>query len=255
MTLKDFGISDSPQGEPELELMLLVGEPTIRRQGQMMSLSAYLRNTGGKTFPGGDAELVDPGVPDATRSIPALKFSEKAVAKWQFKPDESGILPVSIKVDGQTLSGSVRVEPAISVSRADYVPEPRPVKTDPYEIGVYYFPGWSPDQWDRWSKQKGFPERDPVLGFYREGDPEVADWHIKWAVENGVSFFMYDWYWRRGNIALESGLEDGYLKAKYRDYLNFCVMWANHAGFADHTLEQLLIVTDYWLENYFRLEC
>jgi hypothetical protein len=255
LTLKDFGISDSPQGEPELELMLLVGEPVVRRQGRMMSLSAYLRNAGGETFPGGDAELVVPGVSDATQRIPALSFNEKTVAKWDFKPGESGILPVKIQVDGQMLSGSIRVEPAISISQADYVPEPRPVKTDPYEIGVYYFPGWSPDQWNRWSKQKGFPERDPVLGFYREGDPEVADWHIKWAVENGISFFMYDWYWREGHIALESGLEDGYLKAKYRDYLKFCVMWANHAGFADHTLDQLLTVTDYWLENYFPREC
>lgn len=63
-----------------------------------------------------------------------------------------------------------------------------------------------------------------MLGYYREGDPEVADWHIKWAVENGITFFMYDWYWRNGKIALENGLENGYLKAKYRDYIKFCIM-------------------------------
>ena len=32
-------------------------------------------------------------------------------------------------------------------------------------------------------------------------------------------------------------------------------MWANHAPFANHTIEQLLNVTDYWVKNYFMLDC
>ena len=32
-------------------------------------------------------------------------------------------------------------------------------------------------------------------------------------------------------------------------------MWANHAPFANHTIEQLLEVTDYWLKYYFKLDC
>lgn len=139
---------------------------------------------------------------------------------------------------------------------ADYVPAPRPVKTD-YDIGVYYFPGWSPDRPDgtssRWDKQAGFPERDPLLGWYREGDPEVADWHIKWAVENGIRFFIYDWYWRDGRVELEKGLHDGFLKARYRDQLKFCLMWANHPPFSSHTKEQFIQVADYWVEHYLRL--
>jgi len=125
------------------------------------------------------------------------------------------------------------------------------VKTD-YEIGIYYFPGWSPDQIDRWKKQAEFPEREPVLGWYAEGRPEVADWHIKWAVENGISFFIYDWYWRNGKEELGAGLNEGFLKARYREALRFAVMWANHRPFADHTPEQLLAVTDHWIERYFR---
>ena len=31
-----------------------------------------------------------------------------------------------------------------------------------------------------------FPERKPVLGWYDEASPEVADWQIKWAVEHGI---------------------------------------------------------------------
>jgi len=255
LTLEEFSLSDSPQGEPDLELSLIVAEPVIRRQGQTATISAYIRNTGGKTYPGGSVTLIFSEV-SSTQQIPALDFNEKTILKWTFLPQESGNIPIKINIDGKwNLSGSIRVESAIDVVKSDYVPEPRPVNTNPYQIGIYYFPGWSPDQWNRWEKQKGFPERDPVLGFYREGDPEVADWHIKWAVENGISYFMYDWYWRDGHIMLEKGLEEGYLKAKYRDYIKFCVMWANHAPFANHTIEQLLNVTDYWVKNYFMLDC
>ncbi len=256
--LADFGIADMPQGEPDFELVNIVTEPVIRRQGKTMSLSVYIRNTGAKTYSGGKASIMSDDlhiIGEKELIVPSLKFNEKAMLTWQVVPQKSANIPLKIVVDNKTLSSSIRVEPAIQIEKTDYVPEPKPVDTSPYEIGVYYFPGWSPDQWDRWTKQKGFPERDPMLGFYREGDPEVADWHIKWAVENGIKFFIYDWYWRNGKIALEKGLEEGYLKAKYRDYLKFCVMWANHAPFADHTLEQLLIVTDYWIEKYFRLDC
>ncbi|MGB9624955.1 MAG: glycoside hydrolase family 99-like domain-containing protein, partial [Phycisphaerae bacterium] len=144
----------------------------------------------------------------------------------------------------------------IRTNEAAYVPTPRPVKSD-YDIGVYYFPGWAPDRPDgtssRWEKQAAFPERDPVLGWYREGDPEVADWHIKWAVENGIRFFIYDWYWRDGKVTLQEGLHDGLLKARYRDMLKFCIMWANHQPFSNHTKEQFIQVADYWVEHYLRL--
>ncbi|MGQ9609149.1 MAG: glycoside hydrolase family 99-like domain-containing protein [bacterium] len=260
LSLNGFGISNMPQGRADIELISLIAEPVIRRQGQIVEISAYVRNTGGETFQGGNALLITAEstklIDNKEKRLPSLELDKNAVIKWKVIFNESGNIPIKIEInDTWKFSGKVRVEPAITVYKTDYVPEPKPIDTSPYEIGVYYFPGWSPDQWDRWSKQKGFPERDPVLGFYREGDPEVADWHIKWAVENGITFFMYDWYWRNGKIALENGLENGYLKSKYRDYIKFCIMWANHAPFHNHTINQLLEVTDYWIEKYFILSC
>lgn len=61
---------------------------------------------------------------------------------------------------------------------------------------------------DRWQKQAEFPERDSLLGWYDEGLPEVADWHIKWAVENGISL-LYDEL-RDGKEVLAAGLNDGF---------------------------------------------
>ena len=95
-----------------------------------------------------------------------------------------------------------------------------------YQVGAYYFPGWP--TLDKWKVLDPFPERMPLLGYYREGDPAVMDWQIKWAVEHGVSFFAFDWYWDRGRRQLEHALHDGYLHARFRRFLKFCLLWANH---------------------------
>jgi len=135
-------------------------------------------------------------------------------------------------------------------SGPDAVPAPQPVSTRPYQIGAYYFPGW-PD-YDRWKVLDEFPERVPLLGYYREGDPAVMDWHIKWALEHGISFFVFDWYWERGRRDLEHALHDGYLKARFRNLLPFCLLWANHNQPGSSSEEDLLAVLDYWIEHYLR---
>jgi hypothetical protein len=97
-----------------------------------------------------------------------------------------------------------------------------------------------------------FPERTPLLGYYREGDPSVMDWQIKWAVEHGISFFAFDWYWDRGRRQLEHALHDGYFRARFRSYMKFCLLWANHNPPGSSSEADLLAMTDYWIANYFR---
>ena len=80
----------------------------------------------------------------------------------------------------------------------------------------------------------------------------MADWHIKWAVEHGITFFVYDWYWSQGARQLEHALHDGYFKARYRHLLKFCLLWANHNPPRTSSHEDCLAVTRYWIENYFR---
>jgi len=80
----------------------------------------------------------------------------------------------------------------------------------------------------------------------------VADWQIKWAVEHGITFFAYDWYWSRGARQLEHGLHDAFLKARYRHLLKFCLLWANHNPPRTSSHADCLAVTRYWIENYFR---
>lgn len=137
---------------------------------------------------------------------------------------------------------------AAAATAGAYVPRPQPVRGK-YEVGVYYFPGWQTAA--SWKPLLPFPERKPLLGYYREGDPEVADWHIKWAVEHGITFFIYDWYWVKGATSLMHALHDGYFKSRYHRYLKFCLLWANHNPPNTSSEEDLLSVTNFWIENYF----
>lgn len=132
------------------------------------------------------------------------------------------------------------------------ISEPKPAKSD-YLIGAYYFPGWKQGTFrNGWEAIKPFPERKPSLGWYQEGEPEVADWHIRWAVEHGISFFIYDWYWdpKLNKPTLTHALHDGYFNSKYRKNLKFSILWANDV-YGNSTEKVLMDATKFWLDNYF----
>ena len=131
------------------------------------------------------------------------------------------------------------------------VPTPRLVSTDGYQVGAYYFPGWPTRA--QWKVLDALPERRPLLGYYAEGDPVVMDWQIKWAVEHGITFFAFDWYWDRGRRQLEHALHRGYLKARFRPLLKFCLLWANHNPPGSHSEADLMALVDFWIAEYFGL--
>ena len=82
--------------------------------------------------------------------------------------------------------------PSARIAAKRYVPEPQPVHTE-ILVGAR-MPLWEADKPQMWSQVLKHPERTPALGFYSQENPEVADWETKWAVEHGVSFFVYCWY-------------------------------------------------------------
>ncbi len=123
--------------------------------------------------------------------------------------------------------------------RDGYPPPPKPVATD-VTLGAYIFPGWyrdkgrgdypypTHDEESEWRLIARRPQPRPLLGFYDDSLPEVNDWHIKWALEHGVSFFAFDWYWNAGEHRLLRTLERGFLKARYASQMKFCIHWCNH---------------------------
>ena len=84
-----------------------------------------------------------------------------------------------------------------------------------------------------------YQPKQPLWGYEHDNDPKVIERWIDTALAHGVNTFIYDWYWYMDFPYLEGALNDGFLKAKNNEKMNFYIMWANHN-----------VVKNYW--NYHR---
>jgi hypothetical protein len=141
-----------------------------------------------------------------------------------------------------------------------YIPPPQPVKTS-ILIGAHNCPLWEADSPQMWDQVRQHPERTPLLGFYDQANPEVADWETKWALEHGINFFIYCWYRAGKADAVEtkySSAIEALLKSRYVNQFKFTIMWENQqrgaewgaSGVSDEK-ELLNPLTAYWITNYF----
>jgi hypothetical protein len=123
--------------------------------------------------------------------------------------------------------------------------EEKPAKND-YYVAAYIWPSCHDDSLGRaklWADgtgeweviKKGNPRfdghyqpRQPLWGYELDNDPKVVEKWIDVATDHGVNVFVYDWYWYEGGPYLESALNDGFLKAKNNEKMQFYIMWANH---------------------------
>lgn len=163
----------------------------------------------------------------------------------------------------------------VAVWEGTGVPAPQPVPSR-VTLGAYIFPGWyrdtgrgdypyrTHDEDSEWRAVGAMPRPRPVLGFYDDSLPEVNDWHIKWALEHGIAFFSFDWYWNAGEHRLLRTLEQGFLKARYAPLMKFCIHWCNHGldwqgrpwknpGDDYFQTKALVEMTEYLAEHYFAL--
>jgi hypothetical protein len=144
------------------------------------------------------------------------------------------------------------------VRKLAYIPEPRAVQT-PLLIGAHNCPLWEADQPQMWANVLKHPERTPALGFYAQENPQVADWETKWAVEHGISFFIYCWYRASQGEPVKmrfgSAIHDALFRSRFVDKMKFAIMWENQArgvgGVADEQ-DLLTNLLPFWIENYFR---
>jgi len=257
-TLESIAFGESPVGPPELRIARFSLDCPFIRVGQKGKLVVEVKNIGGS-----DAESVRASVALGKQALPAKRVERlgpglTATLQWDIESNDGAPLTAACHVTGKGLDAGrrsikVRFHPKLPqdvVRSLDYVPEPVPADTGDYLVGAYYFPGWH--TYERWAVLDDFPERRPILGYYREGDPEIVDWQINWALSHGISYFIYDWYWSAGGRHLEHGLHKAFLKSKYQDKMKFCLLWANHNPPNTSSEQDMIEVTKYWIENYFK---
>ena len=258
---KSAGLTDKLKGQGEFEIRSFGLRDAVNRlvPNKPSILQAEVVNIGGEAIkseitvrfhisPGNKLSITPVDLPSAV----GLKSGASMTMTFEVLPEHAGSSEVEFTVDNAETSATAAAcllwYSPVNAQPSSYMPAPRPVRGD-FDIGMYYFPGWN--TYRAWSVLNNFPERRPLLGYYREGDPEVADWQIKWMVEHGVTFIVYDWYWSAGGRSLDHAIHQGYFNAKYRDQIKFCLLWANHNAAGSSSAEDMVNVTNYWLDNYF----
>lgn len=191
-----------------------------------------------------------------------LQPDEEKEITWEVVAAEAKEYELRVELSGadtQTVPLTMRLLPPLPVRKLPYVPEPQPAPTQ-LLIGAQDCPLWEADKPRMWDQVVlHHPERTPALGFYDQANPEVADWETKWAVEHGVSFFMYCWY-RDGQggpvkTHFSSAIEQALFHSRYEKHFKWTIMWENQgrgtSGVADERdlMDNLL---PYWIHNYFK---
>ncbi len=261
MKIHSIHLSDEPSGPGELEVRYFGFENGVNRSGRPCRLLAQVANRGGAVQ---GIRRVHLDLPMGLKLVAepdrlwheGIAHDETACFTWDVLAEKPGRFPVRLSFSGKgRLPADQEVwleftEPP-SVVPAEYVPVPRPIDTR-LDVCAFYFPGWETDRkWD--CVRRVARNRKPLLGYYDESNPECVDWQIKWAVENGISCFLVDWYWVQGRQQLTHWFE-AYRKARYRDFLKVAIMWANHNPPNTHSMEDWLNVTGEWIERYFTLK-
>jgi len=263
VALRGVWVSNVPEGRPYLYVRSLAPGRAILRAGREETIIAVVRNLGRAAAdvavsldaPKGIALLDEP-----VQRVGPLDNDGTAKVVWRVRAERPGPARLRAEVSAAEAAAAqaeltCRFTPALNLPAADYVPEPRPVAS-PYLTLMHYCPLWKEGTHYGWEKIEPWPERRPAIGFYDEGTPEVADWHIKYALEHGIEGFIYCWY--RSNLEpkitqnLGHAIHDGLFRARYRDRFTFAIMWENGCGAgttgAEDVLDNLL---PFWIANYF----
>ncbi len=199
---------------------------------------------------------------DAAATVHFAGRGEKQLV-WQIEAREPTGCDLLLQIgvgDQPVTTASLTMDflPPVEVRKLPYIPTPAPVHT-PVLIGAHHCPLWEADKPQMWANLLKHPERTPALGFYAQENPEVSDWETKWAVEHGISFFVYCWYRtsQGGPVKTQfsSAIHDALFKSKFVDKMKFTIMWENQnrgrAGVADEQ-DLMTNLLPFWMENYFK---
>ncbi len=136
----------------------------------------------------------------------------------------------------------------------DYCPVPVPVNDDEWYSGMSICSLWRDGSHFGWDFISPYSEIEPVIGYYDEGIPEVADWEIKFMAEHGYDYQRFCWYlgthtdFMKKPRLVDDALHDGYFNAKYSDMLDFSIVWENGAKGTKYLFYNQ--IWPYWVDWY-----
>ena len=140
---------------------------------------------------------------------------------------------------------------------SDYVPAPIPVATGDQLVGVQVCNLWREGRHIGWDWISCDTNRTPIIGCYDEGNPEVADWEIKFLVEHGIRFVAPCWY-RPGSgkglgpmKAEAIGLR-GYQRAKFASAIHYALIIETANAPVRSLADWRDTVVPFLVEHYFR---
>ncbi len=144
----------------------------------------------------------------------------------------------------------------------DYCPEPVVAESKDYTLIMSVCSLWHEGTHSGWDFVSPYEHNQPILGYYDEGIPETADWEIKQMTEHGIDAQQFCWF-VQGNAKamlvaphkdgkLRDALHDGYFYAKYKDKLDYCILWENASLTTPMTLDEFKeTLWPFWVEYYF----
>ena len=194
---------------------------------------------------------------DTVNGTVLYKVNGKKVGEFAL----SAALPTVDNITVANTSGTVFFDDAkvfLTHDHDDYCPVPKPITDDGYDVLLNVCSLWREGTHFGWGAVTAFPDIEPALGYYDEGIPEVADWEIKFMVENGIDVQHFCWYCPSSNqlepikrSSLNFALHDGFFNAEYSDLMKFTFMWEN-SGVNTTNLEDFkTYIWSYWMDYYF----
>lgn len=123
-----------------------------------------------------------------------------------------------------------------------------------YRIGVHYFPGWKDNQIGAayplpWEKIKPYPEREPALSWYPEGEVGVMSKQLEWMGQNGIDYVVFNWFWGRDNKPLLTHALNAFLQTPNKHGVHLSIMWANHTTYV-FSKQQFETMFRFWAQRY-----
>jgi hypothetical protein len=128
--------------------------------------------------------------------------------------------------------------------------------TSDVRIGVYYYPGWSPDipmaaHKLPWEPIRAFPGRMPAIGEYRDDSAQTLRIQLDQMKAGGLSYIVFDSYVGPGGTVRSDQAIKAYMVAATGQDLKFAIMWDDSDKFLTSVADWDTIV-GFWIDRYLR---